>query len=480
MHGDEAAGSVSGKDLGTRFGFIRAPRSTVVQPGPVHGGLTGDPAAELARLLVTLVRSSAATNCPECGMYSGGRGGLASITRCISGSAAPVAMGTSHAGEEAIPNTRRHPRCPTLRGTDLGLAKLQLEALHVVAQQQGIEVGNVQIDPGIFLGVPPVVVARPRDLLRLRFSFDNLRLSTVDGQLVLARGRANAQARLVVDHQPQHLVEEAGYEALDDNDLPKFEKPLRPVQTRLSTHSRLVFSVGSAQIPWTLEGLLDACATLPLLLAPNAQIDPKLRDVVVLGPAHGGLLTAQAALAKVKLTAESAPGVAATLGTLQRTMQAARVIEARAGSSGAVTSLAGMPLSDRLGLQEIGEGISVLKVRPEPHAPTEFQTSLEIPWRLKLSPGPTGAWVHQTDPVDHGGRVELWHSRLGRRRAPGPTRWCVRATPTCARSGPATSTSSRRRWSSPRTWPSRGSCRRPTRATPTSRSSGRASAPRPG
>jgi hypothetical protein len=54
--GDEAAGSVSGKDLGTRFGFIRAPRSTVVQPGPVHGGLTEDPAAELARLLMTLVR----------------------------------------------------------------------------------------------------------------------------------------------------------------------------------------------------------------------------------------------------------------------------------------------------------------------------------------------------------------------------------------------------------------------------------------
>jgi hypothetical protein len=54
--GDAAAGSVSEKDLGTRFGFIRAPRSTVVQPGPVHGGLTGDPAAELARLLETLVR----------------------------------------------------------------------------------------------------------------------------------------------------------------------------------------------------------------------------------------------------------------------------------------------------------------------------------------------------------------------------------------------------------------------------------------
>ncbi|MDV3220102.1 DUF3037 domain-containing protein [Intrasporangium sp.] len=41
---------------GQRFGWIIAPRSTVVQPGPVHGGLTDDPAAELERLLARLVR----------------------------------------------------------------------------------------------------------------------------------------------------------------------------------------------------------------------------------------------------------------------------------------------------------------------------------------------------------------------------------------------------------------------------------------
>ena len=42
-------------DQSTRFGFLRAPRSTVVQPGPVHGGLTEDPAGELQRLLERLV-----------------------------------------------------------------------------------------------------------------------------------------------------------------------------------------------------------------------------------------------------------------------------------------------------------------------------------------------------------------------------------------------------------------------------------------
>lgn len=54
--GDSALGDPAAGDLGTRFGFLKAPRSTVVQPGPVHGGLTSDPAAELQRLLDVLVR----------------------------------------------------------------------------------------------------------------------------------------------------------------------------------------------------------------------------------------------------------------------------------------------------------------------------------------------------------------------------------------------------------------------------------------
>jgi DUF3037 family protein len=41
--------------LGRRFGWLSAPRSTVVQPGPVHGGLTEDPATELTDLLNRLV-----------------------------------------------------------------------------------------------------------------------------------------------------------------------------------------------------------------------------------------------------------------------------------------------------------------------------------------------------------------------------------------------------------------------------------------
>lgn len=41
--------------LGKRFGWISAPRSTVVQPGPVHSGLSEDPDGEAERLLARLV-----------------------------------------------------------------------------------------------------------------------------------------------------------------------------------------------------------------------------------------------------------------------------------------------------------------------------------------------------------------------------------------------------------------------------------------
>ncbi|MCS0600671.1 DUF3037 domain-containing protein [Streptomyces sp. LP11] len=54
--GGDGAGQAAGDDAGRRFRWLIAPRSTVVQPGSVHTGLTADPAAETERLLDLLVR----------------------------------------------------------------------------------------------------------------------------------------------------------------------------------------------------------------------------------------------------------------------------------------------------------------------------------------------------------------------------------------------------------------------------------------
>ncbi|KRF34479.1 DUF3037 domain-containing protein [Nocardioides sp. Soil805] len=53
--GDERGGAAAEQSLGQRFGFLKAPRSTVLQPGPVHGGVTTDPSRQLEHLLERLV-----------------------------------------------------------------------------------------------------------------------------------------------------------------------------------------------------------------------------------------------------------------------------------------------------------------------------------------------------------------------------------------------------------------------------------------
>jgi hypothetical protein len=53
--GQAAPAADAGITLGQRFGWLAAPRSTVVQPGPIHGGVTEDPARQLSHLLQALV-----------------------------------------------------------------------------------------------------------------------------------------------------------------------------------------------------------------------------------------------------------------------------------------------------------------------------------------------------------------------------------------------------------------------------------------
>ena len=53
--GDAAGGAIAALPPSERFHWLVAPASTIVQPGPVHTGLTADPAAELDHLFAKLV-----------------------------------------------------------------------------------------------------------------------------------------------------------------------------------------------------------------------------------------------------------------------------------------------------------------------------------------------------------------------------------------------------------------------------------------
>jgi hypothetical protein len=57
--GGPEAGAVGLLPPGQRFGWLVAPRSTVVQPSPVHTGFTDDPRQAVEHLLRTMVHTPA-------------------------------------------------------------------------------------------------------------------------------------------------------------------------------------------------------------------------------------------------------------------------------------------------------------------------------------------------------------------------------------------------------------------------------------
>ena len=278
----------------------------------------------------------------------------------------------------------------------------------------------VDIGIGPLFGPRPVVVTRASDLLRIRFSFTNLAFDSVDGQLVLVRRSANQPALFTVDHPPQTLMEKAGVELED----PPIQWPSRPVLASLGRTTRLVYSVGSAQVAWSLEGFLDACATLPLNLAPSARIEPSprirfpKRGPAIIAAASTGTLRASA-LKTGRITARTAPAVASALASSHRAVAAARVLQHRLGETETLPALAGLHSAPALGLVGLVDDHFdlepiVIALKPTPRKPQATETAIELPWRLALSPGPSARWAHATDPVEHGGRTELWHTRLAR------------------------------------------------------------------
>jgi hypothetical protein len=53
--GEADAGPIAALEQSERFHWLTTPRSTVVQPGPIHAGVTAEPAATFERLWGVLV-----------------------------------------------------------------------------------------------------------------------------------------------------------------------------------------------------------------------------------------------------------------------------------------------------------------------------------------------------------------------------------------------------------------------------------------
>ena len=209
-----------------------------------------------------------------------------------------------------------------------------------------------------------VTVVRPDDLLVLTFEFSNLSPIDEGGADARLVRKGPGDALITVHFQPQSIVEEASHEDSDSSPAP----PDLPIEARMSGESRLVFRVPDAiaEIPFTLEALLDWSRYEPHL-APVAKPPP----------------------AQIRF------------GLAPRT----RAITSNSGLlfPGGFFSWLRTFFSAFFGAIDLTPTI----VRPDEY------TALEIPYRLFLSPSGFGAWAHARGAIAHGGRTELWHTRLG-------------------------------------------------------------------
>jgi hypothetical protein len=264
---------------------------------------------------------------------------------------------------------------------------------------QLIDPGKIVIPPGLL--APTIRVVRPQDMVVLELRLFNLKLDAKGANLV----RAGAgDAFLSLGFPPQNVAEQAFFQKAKnvkyksgnppkDPQLPEPapEPPSMPVQALVSGPTHLVFKVpaGTPPIPYTLQGLLQACSTLEPSAAANAAPPPKRIVVQLTHPV---------------VTKQTGP-----IGVFLNQVRAAR--RARTFAAAKID-----PAVEQTA-QQIQQAIKALVVskRPKPAPPGDTHTSIEAPYRLIVSPSVVGRWAHSSEPVEpeKSDRTELWHTRLG-------------------------------------------------------------------
>ena len=243
---------------------------------------------------------------------------------------------------------------------------------------------------------------RSEDLVALRIETRNLDI--VPGQPPRLKKSGQGTAYLILHFPPQSFAEETFFEQAAD---PSQSEELRPppVRARIANESRLVFTVPNGfDVEYSLAAVLAACRDLPLKVAANAKprtVKPgrfHFEELLDLDLVRGLPVKRRAALA-------SAAASTMRIGTAGGDIATVR---ARQLSLGAGFSMeAALP-----GGIIVDPGIVLAPAKPGP--PNATTTSIEMPWRLILSPHGGGRWRHAaglvTSPTTQ--RTELWHSRL--------------------------------------------------------------------
>ena len=120
-----------------------------------------------------------------------------------------------------------------------------------------------------------------------------------------------------------------------------------------------------------------------------------------------------------RITARTAPAVANTLASAHRAVATARVLQHRLGETEAIPALAGLHSAPALGLEGlVDDRFDLGPIVARAQACAAQADGDRDRGRAALAAGSLtraeARWAHATDPVEHGGRTELWHTRLAR------------------------------------------------------------------
>lgn len=330
------------------------------------------------------------------------------------------------------------------------IVKVDAERFMSGASQLGVFAAvEPDAEPGTLAGEESISVdvVRARDLLVCRVEAFGCDLH--GGSQPVLRPRPGATARLVMRFGYQHLGEEATYESGAPTG-PTHD----PVQAHPSRSSRVVLDVPEGEeIGFTSEGLLAALGRLSLLVHPLAKPGTAitstpgdlsgwvlhLPDGLIGLVGEGGLVVSPARKADL-IDVTTVTG----LVSQQRDLRFARnMLATEAGiadrvdpATTAIQSDYSFDLGDRyVRVPRLFGAIDGggLVIRP-PRRPPRFrrptfsrpaqadETAIEAPYRLVISPDSGAGWAHANRPVeaaDNPERVELWHTRLGRRPVDG-------------------------------------------------------------
>ncbi|HEV8244720.1 MAG TPA: hypothetical protein VGP93_03095 [Polyangiaceae bacterium] len=250
-----------------------------------------------------------------------------------------------------------------------------------------------------------LTVYRKEDMVALTFGFVNLTRHR-EGE-PLTRIDAAEPAYVVVSHEPQHILERTFAE---DSDSTTPMPPLRgPIAGRLAGKSRVAYQVPDevASIDLTVEDLLAAARDYPLVVGQNATppAAPILQKTFSL--TDSGIAAARLVDDDFRTVTDSDGSTLVRFDT--------GIVRATRG-----IKLLGQATGLDVGLHATAVDPDMVFTPGPPEEPGAHETSLEVPFRLEISPNVFGQWAHAVLPVKSSSdRVELWHSRLGVRGADG-------------------------------------------------------------